>query len=1197
MGKNHEVKLKALIDCGASTLFISKRVADRKHLPRRNLPEPIHLKNVDLTTNKIGEITQEVELDLRINNHTTREKFLIADIGKDEVIIGIDWLKKHNPEINWVAEKIQFSRCPENCGRKTVGHRKRTIKIAKVESTEGGVTLPRNWEIPPNPEYDINSGNEPEENDEIYELVDEELGLQIAVSTTISQRIKESTERKEGEKTFEELVPKQYHFFKDVFSKKASERMPVRKPYDHEIKLEPGRTLPYAKAYPMAPPEQEALAEYLEENLKKGYIRPSKSHTAAPVFFIKKKDGTLRLVVDYQRLNSITIKDRYPLPLTQSLLDRFAKAKVFTTLDLRWGYNNIRIKEGDEEKAAFVTNQGLFEPLVMGFGLCNAPATFQRMMNDIFKDLLNVYMVVYLDDILIFSSDEKQHEQHVKEILRRLRKNDLFCKPEKCYFFQKKVDYLGFVISHNRIEMDQGKVKAIVDWPEPTKVKEVQSFLGFANFYRRFIDGYSRMVRPITRLLRKGMKWGWGELQKLAFLKLKGSFTTAPVLIMPNPEKQYIIECDASDFATGAVLSQKDNQGKTKPIAFRSSGMSPAERNYEIYDKELLAIIRALEDWRHYLEGATEPVLILTDHQNLQYFATARTLTRRQARWSLFLTRFNYEIRHRPGRLGGKPDKLSRRADYELKEKDNQGSILIDPKKFRVAAMKRGHLSVADDHPLLKRIRQSQNLDKEVSQAMQAIQDKGTRKLLKGVEDWNRENGLILFRGKVYVPNDPDIRRELVKLHHDSLEAGHPGEYKTLELVTRNYWWPRITAYIKDYVRSCDTCNRKKTSTRPSPGALQPITPAEIPWTTVTNDFIVELPESNGYDAIWVVADQLTKEAHFVPVNSNIDTEETIDLYMNHVWRHHGLPKKMISDRGTQFTSKLMQGLFKKLKIEGAYSTAYHPQTDGQTERINQELEQYLRNYCSYRQDDWSTFLPMAEFAYNNHEHATTKKTPFYAARGYHPRTMVIHDLDSHAPHAEEIGKRMKKIHDEIHSAIITAQETMKYYYDKKHGDTPEYQVGDKVWLDGKNLKTTAPSKKLADKKLGPFPVEAKVSELNYRLTLPMTIPVHPVFHVSRLYPFQEDVIPGRTLPPPPPVEIEGEEEHEVDEIIDGRLWRNQKQYLIKWKGYTNEHNTWQRLADLEHAPEAVAAFHKKHPKFTWKRPNKRSASKISSES
>jgi len=210
---------------------------------------------------------------------------------------------------------------------------------------------------------------------------------------------------------------------------------------------------------------------------------------------------------------------------------------------------------------------------------------------------------------------------------------------------------------------------------------------------------------------------------------------------------------------------------------------------------------------------------------------------------------------------------------------------------------------------------------------------------------------------------------------------------------------------------------------------------------------------------------------------------------------------------------------------------------------------------------------------------------------------MVIHDLDSHAPHAEEIGKRMKKIHDEIHSAIITAQETMKYYYDKKHGDTPEYQVGDKVWLDGKNLKTTAPSKKLADKKLGPFPVEAKVSELNYRLTLPMTIPVHPVFHVSRLYPFQEDVIPGRTLPPPPPVEIEGEEEHEVDEIIDGRLWRNQKQYLIKWKGYTNEHNTWQRLADLEHAPEAVAAFHKKHPKFTWKRPNKRSASKISSES
>jgi hypothetical protein len=664
---------------------------------------------------------------------------------------------------------------------------------------------------------------------------------------------------------------------------------------------------------------------------------------------------------------------------------------------------------------------------------------------------------------------------------------------------------------------------------------------------------------------------------------------------MPNPEKPYIIECDASDFATGAVLSQRDDQGKVRPIAFRSSAMNPAERNYEIYDKELLAIIRALEDWRHYLEGARHPVLILSDHQNLQYFTTARTLTRRQARWSLFLTRFDYRIQHRPGRLGGKPDKLSRRVDHEPEERDNQGSVLIDSQKLRIAATSRGHQSTVKDHSILRRIRESQAYDKDVLDAIQVLQDKGTRRISKGLEDWNKEDDLILYRGKVYVPNDQDIRRDLVKIHHDTLEAGHPGEYKTIELITRNYWWPGMTTYIKTYVQTCDTCNRKKTSTRKSPGKLHPIPPPNQPWEVITNDFIVELPESEGYDAIWVVADQLTKEAHFVPTKSDIDTPETIDLYMNHVWKHHGLPRKMISDRGTQFSSKLMRGLFKRLKIEGAYSTAYHPQTDGQTERINQELEQYLRIFCSYRQDDWSMYLPMAEFAYNNRIHGTTKVSPFYAARGYHPRTIMTYDLDVGVPRADNIADTMKNVHDEIKAAITNAQEDMKRYYDLKHDSTPEFKEGDKVWLDAKNVKTTAPSKKFADKKLGPFPIKKKVSELNYELTLPTTMAIHPVFHVSLLYPCKDDPIEGRVLPPPPPVEVEGEEEYEVEEIIDGRLWRNKKQYLVKWEGYTSENNTWQNLDDLKHSQQAIEDFHKRHPSFQWKK-GRRSASKISSE-
>ena len=304
----------------------------------------------------------------------------------------------------------------------------------------------------------------------------------------------------------------------------------------------------------MSPSEQKALDEYLEENLAKGYIKPSKSPAASPVFYIKKKDGSLRLVVDYRHLNAITIKNRYPLPLSADLLDKLSSANIFSKLDLRWGYNNIRIKDGDEWKAAFRTRQGLFEPSVMGFGLTNAPATFQNMMNEIFKDLIDVFVIIYLDDILIFSDNKEDHVKHVQEVLKRLREHDLFCKPEKCEFFRKLVEYLGLIISKGRIAMDEGKVKAILEWPVPKNVKDIQAFLGFANFYRRFIEDFSGIVKPMTSLLRKDAPWKWTQAEEESFKTLKNRFTNAPVLVMPDMTKQFIVEADASDFATGAVL-------------------------------------------------------------------------------------------------------------------------------------------------------------------------------------------------------------------------------------------------------------------------------------------------------------------------------------------------------------------------------------------------------------------------------------------------------------------------------------------------------------------------------------------------------------------------------------------------------------------------------------------------------------------
>ena len=623
-GKYKKADLKAMLDCGASTIFIHPRLVKEKNITTRRLPQPIQLRNIDNSMNAIGMITHEADIGLRIGSHEEIATFAVADIGDDDIILGIDWLREHNPEVDWCKEHIAFTRCPRKCGmvdpqpikaqemqepkaprpkknsrRPLIGKATNTRVTEDTEEEE-----PRSKPIPPgfsNHYRDFQKYYDDPDVETFYVPINERAALRVCAGITKSQLIAQEKAIKEGDKTLEEMIPQEFIEFMDVFSKKASERLPTRKPWDHSIDLIPGSEPPFCKVYPMSPSEQKALDEYLEENLAKGYIKPSKSPAASPVFYIKKKDGSLRLVVDYRRLNAITIKNRYPLPLSADLLDKLSSANIFSKLDLRWGYNNIRIKDGDEWKAAFRTRRGLFEPSVMGFGLTNAPATFQNMMNEIFKDLIDVFVIIYLDDILIFSDNKEDHVKHVQEVLKRLREHDLFCKPEKCEFFRKLVEYLGLIISKGRIAMDEGKVKAILEWPVPKNVKDIQAFLGFANFYRRFIEDFSGIVKPMTSLLRKDAPWKWTQAEEESFKTLKDRFTNAPVLVMPDMNKQFIVEADASDFATGAVLSQKQDDGKIHPIAFMSKSLNDAERNYEIYDKELLAVIRALEEWRHCL--------------------------------------------------------------------------------------------------------------------------------------------------------------------------------------------------------------------------------------------------------------------------------------------------------------------------------------------------------------------------------------------------------------------------------------------------------------------------------------------------------------------------------------------------------------------------------------------------------------------
>jgi len=390
-------------------------------------------------------------------------------------------------------------------------------------------------------------------------------------------------------------VPEWLHDYGNVFSKHKSKRMPLWKPYDYAIDFMEGTKLSkLAKVYSLFLVERNTLDTWINEELRKEYIHSSTCPIAALFFFVKKHNGSLQPIMDYRALNAITVKNCYPIPKIADLIESLSKASIFTKINLRWGYNNVHIKEGNEWKTAFITRQGLFEATVMYFGFSNAPATFQSMINNILGDLIHIRLVmVYLDDILIFGTCLKKHRQLVKEVLKRLQFNNLYAKAEKCFFEQSSIKYLSIIISENKVQMDEEKLSGVLEWPVLTKVKQVQAFLGFTNFYCRFIKNFAKMSKPLSNLTKKNCIWNWGVEQQNAFEVLKKAFITAPVLRIPNDEDPFKLSTDTSDFATGAVLLQKDMQTNLwHPVVFFSKSLDVHKRNYEIYNKELLAVIQ-----------------------------------------------------------------------------------------------------------------------------------------------------------------------------------------------------------------------------------------------------------------------------------------------------------------------------------------------------------------------------------------------------------------------------------------------------------------------------------------------------------------------------------------------------------------------------------------------------------------------------
>jgi hypothetical protein len=1175
---------------------------------------------VDNTLNEAGSIKEVVDLVLRFKDHSERVPFAVTNLGKQDIILGFPWLSEHNPEVDWKTGEVKMSRCSQQCRtcfmaerQKKKGIKRKEEKLqvcragpmpeADVETRETIIQALEEW-IEETEEGEIekilgmttsmdnqeeDAGEEVEEGDRIFytALSPEDPGSiqtgneeHIRAYATISTRLAEAWHKQNvTPKTIPELVPQYLHDFEDIFAKESFDSLPERRRWDHGIELVPGSNPSSCKIYPLSPNEQEELDRFLEEHLASGRIRPSKSPMASPFFFVKKKDGKLRPVQDYRKLNLVTVKNAYPLPLISDLINQLRGAHYFTKLDVRWGYNNVRIKEGDEWKAAFRTNRGLFEPLVMFFGLTNSPATFQTMMNEIFQDLIMDGVVsIYLDDILIFTKTLDEHRRITRLVLERLRQHHLYLKPEKCEFEKTQIEYLGLIISDGRVEMDPVKVEAVSRWPVPTNKKEVQSFLGFTNFYRRFIRDFSHHGCPLFDLTGSA-NWRWGDEQQEAFQKLKDAIISKPVLIFPDETRPFRVEADSSEFATGAILSQQSMEDeKWHPVAFLSKSLDTVQRNYEIYDKEMLAIIRALTEWRHFLEGTRHKFEIWTDHKNLEYFMTAKKLNRRQARWSLYLSRFDFSMHHRPGRSMGKADALSRRADHGNGSKDNEDVVLLDPGLFAIRAVE-GLVVEGEEKDIMKQIRQRSREGRYEDKVTKAIKElKGGRGGTFRTAEWREENGLLFFRDRIYVPRDPELRRHIVEQHHDSRLTGHPGRWKTLELVSRNYWWPNMSQFIGQYCATCDLCLRTKVQQHRPLGELHPLPIPEERWKVVSVDFVVELPESNGYDAVMCVVESTTKRAHFISTHTTVSALGAARLYLHNVWKLHGLPSVVVSDRGGQFVAQFTRELYQLLGIKVAASTAYHPQTDGQTERLNQELEQYIRLFINERQSDWDDLIPMMEFQYNNHVHSSTQNTPFMLDTGRHPRMGFEPHSRVVMETANEFAERMRGSLEEAKAALAKAKDDMARYYNQRHDPTPEYQVGDKVYLDASDIKTTRPSKKLAHRNLGPFSITKRVGSHAYRLRLPRSLArLHPVFPVVKLTLAPPDPFGRHNKPPPLPELIEDEEHYEVEEVLDSRLYCGKLQYLVKWKGFGYEENSWIGENNV-FAPRLTRKFHQTNP-------------------
>ncbi|WVZ49037.1 LOW QUALITY PROTEIN: hypothetical protein U9M48_000419 [Paspalum notatum var. saurae] len=976
-----------LLDSGSSHSFVSSDFVQQVGLSTVTIPpRKVTLANGHRIT------VDKMDTPCKAN-------MLVLDMAPYDAILGYDWLSLHSPmECNWADRTISFTLNGQS------------VQLQGLKQSPPQVTA-----ITPEQVFKATHGND------------------IWAFAIIDSPVPDILQS----------VLKEYeHVFQEP------QQLPPSRAYDHSIPLQPGATPFNSRPYRYSPLHKIEIEQQVQQLLKSGLLTHNSSPFASPVLLVHKKDGQWRFCVDYRKLNDLTIKNRFPLLVIEEILDELHGSCYFTKLDMRSGYHQIRMLEAYEYKTTFKTHQGHYQFKVMPFGLTNAPATFQCVMNEILQPFLRKFVLVFLDDILIYSPTLDLHVVHINQVVELLRAHQLYLKPSKCSFAQTSIGYLGRIISAQGVSTDPDKTIAIQKWPPPTTVTELRAFLGLTNYYRRFVKNYGILARPLTQL--------WSQQAEQAFLHLKSALTSTPMLALPNFQLPFTVETDACGESIGAVLMQ---QGQ--PIAFLSKGLS--DKHKALFMKRNFGLNSSSGKYKQGKENIAADALSRVGH-----LMTTQTVAVVQHQW--------------------------------IQEVLN--SYTTDSKAQRLIAQ----LAIA-----------SPNAD-----------------------GYSLDNGLIRVNGKIWIGDNAALRTKIISALHNSALGGHSGIQATYHRVQLYFCWSKRKQDVEEFVKQCLVCQQAKHNLSHPAGMLQPLPIPKRVWQDLSMDFIEGLPKSEGYITIMVVT--------------------------------------IVSDRDPIFISAFWRELFKLYQVKLNLSTAYHPQSDGQTERVNQCLEMYLRCAIHDSPRQWKAWLPLAELWYNSSFHTSIGCSPFKALFGYEPNLGVSGPLSASTPPSVAELAQVRELHLQVlKQHLAAAQNRMKLQADRGRVEL-QFQPGDFVLLKlqpyTQSSVVSRPYPKLAFKYYGPFKVLERVGSVAYKLELPSDAQVHPVFHVSQLKPYTPNYSPVFSELPVL-TDLEARDAQPVA-ILDRRLVKKGNaaitQIRVAWSGLPQSSATWEDYHVLKtRFPHALA--------------------------